>query len=66
MTQTIVEDLNNDLFLVLGSPGGSTIITTAAQIIANIIDFNMSIQESVDKDFINGCLILFKLVRIYC
>ena len=57
MTPTIVEDLNNDLFLVLGSPGGSTIITTVAQIIVNIIDFNMSIQESVKlKDFIiNDC-----------
>ena len=48
MTPTIVEDLNNDLFLVLGSPGGSTIITTVAQIIVNIIDFNMSIQESIE------------------
>ena len=33
-----VEDPNGELFLVIGSPGGSTIITTVAQIIMNIID----------------------------
>ena len=49
MTPTIVENHNKDLYLVLGSPGGSTIITTVAQIIVNILDFNMSIQESVDS-----------------
>ena len=38
MTPTIVEDLDNELYLVLGSPGGSTIITTVAQIISNVID----------------------------
>ena len=37
MTPTIVEDKNNDLFLVLGSPGGSTIITTVTQILVNSI-----------------------------
>jgi len=36
------------LFLVLGSPGGSRIITTVAQVILNVIDFHMTIREAVD------------------
>ena len=50
MTPTIVEDSNNDLFLILGSPGGSTIITTVAQIIVNVIDFGMEIDEAVEQN----------------
>ena len=47
MTPTIVEDLDGDLMLVLGSPGGSTIITTVAQIAVNVIDFGMNIEDAV-------------------
>ena len=49
MSPTIVTDIEDDLYLVLGSPGGSTIITTIAQIIQNVIDFEMNIQEAVTK-----------------
>ncbi|MBI64758.1 MAG: gamma-glutamyltransferase [Candidatus Marinimicrobia bacterium] len=49
MTPTIVENSEGDLFLVLGTPGGSTIITTIAQIITNVIDFDMSLKESVES-----------------
>jgi len=49
MTPTIVEDLDGNLFLVLGSPGGSTIITTVAQIIVNVIDYNMGIEDAVES-----------------
>ena len=49
MTPTIIEDNNGNLSMVLGSPGGSTIITSVAQIIINSIDFNMSIKESIEK-----------------
>ena len=49
MTPTIVENEDGSLFLVLGSPGGSTIITTVAQILINLIDFNMSLKESVES-----------------
>ena len=49
MTPTIVEDKNNDLFLVLGSPGGSTIITTVTQILVNLIDFKMPLKEAVES-----------------
>ena len=48
MSPTIVEK-NNKLFLVLGSPGGSTIITSVFQTIMNIMVFNMDIQSAVDK-----------------
>ncbi len=49
MTPTIVEDVNKDLFLVVGSPGGSTIITTVAQVISNVIDFGMNVEDAVEQ-----------------
>ena len=49
MTPTIVENPNGDLFLVVGSPGGSTIITTVAQVILNVIDQKMSIKNAVEQ-----------------
>ena len=48
MTPTIVDDPEDNLFLVLGSPGGSTIITTVAQVAVNVIDFGMNIQDAVN------------------
>jgi gamma-glutamyltranspeptidase/glutathione hydrolase len=47
MTPTIVEKDGN-LFMVLGSPGGSTIPTSVAQVIINCIDYDMNIQDAVD------------------
>ena len=35
-------------FLVLGSPGGSTISTAVLQVIINVVDFHMNIQDAVD------------------
>lgn len=35
-------------FLTIGTPGGSRIIGTLAQIIVNIIDFNMTLEEAID------------------
>jgi len=49
MTPTIVENPDNSLFMVLGSPGGSTIITTVAQIIVNVVNFNMDIGQAVQS-----------------
>lgn len=46
MTPTIVEH-NGKLFMVLGTPGGSTIITSVFQTIVNVIDFGMGMQEAV-------------------
>ena len=48
MTPTIVENPDGDLALVLGSPGGSTIITTVAQIFLNIVEKNMNIKDAVE------------------
>jgi len=47
MTPTIIEK-NNNLFMVLGTPGGSTIITSVFQTILNVIDYEMTMQEAVD------------------
>jgi gamma-glutamyltranspeptidase/glutathione hydrolase len=47
MTPTIVEK-DDKLWLVVGTPGGSTIITAVAQTILNAYEFNMSMQESVN------------------
>ncbi len=47
MTPSIVEK-GGKLFLVLGSPGGSTIPTTVFQVIVNVIDFGMNLRQAVD------------------
>lgn len=47
MTPTIIEK-NGKLFMVLGTPGGSTIITSVLQTFLNVAEFNMSMQEAVD------------------
>ena len=48
MTPTIIEKDDN-LFMVLGTPGGSTIITSVFQTVLNVIDFGMGMQEAVDS-----------------
>ncbi len=47
MSPTIVEDPDGRLYMVLGTPGGSTIITTTTQVIMNVIDHGMDIEEAV-------------------
>jgi gamma-glutamyltranspeptidase/glutathione hydrolase len=46
MTPTIVER-DGQLYMVLGAPGGSTIITAVFQVITNVTDFGMSLEEAV-------------------
>lgn len=46
MTPTILER-NGKLFMVVGTPGGATIITSVFQTILNVVDFGMDIQEAV-------------------
>lgn len=46
MSPTIVLK-NNKVFLVIGSPGGSRIITTTLQVISNVIDHKMDISNAV-------------------
>ena len=47
MTPTIVEK-NGQLFMVVGSPGGSTIITSVLQTILNVYEYQMSMQQAVN------------------
>jgi gamma-glutamyltranspeptidase/glutathione hydrolase len=47
MTPTIVEK-NGELFLVLGAPGGSTIITAVLQTFLNLVEYGMPLADAVD------------------
>jgi gamma-glutamyltranspeptidase/glutathione hydrolase len=47
MTPTII--LKDELpFLILGSPGGSTIPTVVLQVVLNVLNFHMNIQQAID------------------
>jgi gamma-glutamyltranspeptidase/glutathione hydrolase len=46
MTPTIVEK-DGKLFMVVGTPGGTTIITSVFQIIVDVLDHGMTMQEAV-------------------
>ena len=48
MSPTIVEK-DGQLKMVLGSPGGSTIITSVMQNILNVLEYDMTMQEAVSK-----------------
>ena len=48
MTPTIIEK-NNKTYMILGSPGGPTIITSILQTILNVSLFNMNIKEAVNR-----------------
>ena len=48
MTPSIVEK-NDSLYLVVGSPGGSAIITAVYQTLLNVIEFEMSIDSAVNS-----------------
>ncbi len=47
MTPTIIEKAGK-LYMVLGSPGGSTIITSVVQTFLNVYEFGMTMQQAVD------------------
>lgn len=46
MTPTIINK-DDSVYCVLGSPGGSTIITTVFQVITNLINFKLDSEEAV-------------------
>ena len=48
MTPTIVEK-DDELWMVVGTPGGSTIITSVLQTILNAHEFGMGMQESINQ-----------------
>ncbi len=47
MTPAILSK-DGELFMVVGTPGGSTIITSVFQTILNVVDFNMPMQKAVN------------------
>jgi gamma-glutamyltranspeptidase/glutathione hydrolase len=47
MSPTIVEK-DGKVFMVVGSPGGSTIITSVFQVILNVVEHGMGMQAAVD------------------
>jgi len=47
MTPTIVLKEGRP-YLIVGSPGGSTIITVVLQVILNVLDFGMNIKQAID------------------
>lgn len=48
MTPTIIEK-DGKLFMIVGTPGGSTIITSVFQTILNVIEFNKNMQQAVSS-----------------
>lgn len=46
MTPTIVLK-NAKPYIVIGSPGGSTIITSVIQVVSNILNYNMGIRDAI-------------------
>ncbi|HEY0679333.1 MAG TPA: gamma-glutamyltransferase [Chitinophagaceae bacterium] len=48
MTPTIVLK-NNKPFLIVGTPGGTTITTSVFQTLVNVIDFELTTEEAVNK-----------------
>lgn len=48
MTPTIVEK-NGKLYMVVGTPGGSTIITSVLQTILNVHEYKMGMQQAVNQ-----------------
>jgi gamma-glutamyltranspeptidase/glutathione hydrolase len=47
MTPTFVLDPRGRLSLVIGTPGGATIMTTIFQVISNVVDHGMSLSDAV-------------------
>jgi gamma-glutamyltranspeptidase/glutathione hydrolase len=47
MTPTIILK-DGEPYIIIGSPGGSVIITTVLQVILNCIDFDMNIREAIE------------------
>jgi len=53
MTPTLLER-NGKLFMVIGTPGGSTIITSVFQTILNVVEFDMTMQQAVSAGRIHS------------
>ena len=60
MTPTIVTR-DGKTELVVGTPGGPTIINSVLEVLVNVVDFGMNVQDAVDGRafIINGCPISY-------
>lgn len=47
MSPTLVLDPKGRAYMTLGSPGATRIFPTVAQVISNVIDYNMPLQEAI-------------------
>ncbi len=56
MSPTIILK-DNKPFMIVGSPGGSTISTVVLQVILNVLDFDMDIQQAIDMPRIHHQLL---------
>ncbi len=48
MSPSIVLGKDDELLMVTGTPGGSTIITTVFQTISNVVDYGMNVVQAVN------------------
>tara|TARA_Y100000994_G_scaffold227581_1_gene211267 strand:- start:826 stop:1431 length:606 start_codon:yes stop_codon:yes gene_type:complete len=48
MSPSIILGQDNELLMVTGTPGGSTIITTVFQTISNVVDYGMNVVQAVN------------------
>ncbi len=49
MAPMLVFDKNGDLFMVIGSPGGSRIISYVLQTIVSVLDFGMKLDDAINQ-----------------
>ncbi|MEM9409448.1 MAG: gamma-glutamyltransferase, partial [Acidobacteriota bacterium] len=49
MTPSVVLDPSGELYLVVGTPGGPTIITSVFHTISNVLDHGMSLTEAIES-----------------
>ena len=63
MAPTIIYGPDGSLKYVLGSPGGSRIISYVAQTIVALIDFDMSPQVAVNQGRISSGTVLLTLKK---
>ena len=49
MTPTIVLDADGKVWAVIGTPGGAKIITTVLQLLSNLVDYEMSAEDAVQR-----------------
>lgn len=49
MTPSIVLDPSGELFLVVGTPGGPTIITSVFHAVSNVLDHGMTLAEAIES-----------------